>query len=458
MDTQELRRIVDAHFRVYEERDEPLPGGIRAHLYFLMVDAPSFDDQYEAVRRDILAKDPELLVFVRREGGEDILVVAPRPPPSPQKLRVHALLLLLTILTTMSAGAIWWNTYSNVDAAFWDFATPHNLLWGFITFTVPLMLILGIHESAHFIAAKKHGLRATLPFFLPFPPVPLPIGTLGAFISLKDPLPDRKALFDVGASGPIAGFLVAVPVLVLGMILTNAGAVPIPDMATPEITTDLGTLTEEDIDKLLLVLEDPAPQSGSLRFAATEDGLNATITVTATQGRVPREEVFQVGLAPNEVRHVALHIPDGTNRYEVRIHWEDGLIRFGDPLLVVALDKLGIGNTGYLTHPTFFAGWVGLLITGINLLPAGQLDGGHVARAVFGDRMRYVAYAAIGMLFYLAFKFSSWMLMALFILFMGLNHPPPLNDRTKLDTKRIVLAVGVLVVFALTFVARPIIL
>jgi len=103
------------------------------------------------------------------------------------------------------------------------------------------------------------------------------------------------------------------------------------------------------------------------------------------------------------------------------------------------LDK-AFHNDGYLTHPTFFAGWVGLLVTGINLLPASQLDGGHVARAVLGERMKWAAYAAVAGLVYLALRFQSWMLMAIFILLMGVQHPPPLNDRTGLDLKRKVLA------------------
>jgi membrane-associated protease RseP (regulator of RpoE activity) len=168
-----------------------------------------------------------------------------------------------------------------------------------------------------------------------------------------------------------------------------------------------------------------------------------------------RQDQATGSLKPGASERRSLTLPNGTRSAELKVSWDDGLLRLGDPLLVQLLDRV-FHNEGYLTHPTFLAGWVGLLVTGINLLPAGQLDGGHVARAVLGERMKYVAWAAVGLLMMLAFLFNSWLLMALFVLFMGIQHPPPLNDRTKLDTKRIVLAALVLVVFILTFVPVPI--
>jgi hypothetical protein len=169
-----------------------------------------------------------------------------------------------------------------------------------------------------------------------------------------------------------------------------------------------------------------------------------------------RIEELDGKLAPGGKDRRTLAMPEGTQEATVTFTWEDGLIRFGDPLFVVALDQV-FHNDDYLTHPTFFAGWVGLLVTGINLLPASQLDGGHVARAVLGDKMKWAAYAAVAGLVYLALRFQSWMLMAVFILLMGVQHPPPLNDRTGLDLKRKVLAGVVLVIFALTFIPRPIV-
>ncbi|MGB1585823.1 MAG: site-2 protease family protein [Thermoplasmatota archaeon] len=454
--------IVERHFRVYEARAEPMPGIGDARMYFLMFPQEELESRYDAVREALLAQDPDLVVFLRHDGGEDVLVVAPRPPVAPQGNRANWILLLLTLATTISAGAIYWQGYRHVGEDFsWSVLwSPEHLGFGFLTFALPLMVILAVHESAHYIAARRHGLRASLPYFLPFPPFALPIGTLGAFIRLKDPLPDRKALFDVGASGPLAGFIVAVPVLLLGAYLTADAGVAVPELDVPEVDVDVpyllenqgpGTLDivlQETTGTVLLSLTAPDSDAAwAYEATLTSTLLDGTTLVNTTKGSIESQAT--------ERRTVAL--PDGAVEAVITVTWDDHLIRFGNPLLIEGLERVGLGDEDYLTHPTFFAAWVGLLVTGINLLPAGQLDGGHVARAVFGDRMRFVAYAAVGLLFYLAIQFQTWLLMALLIVFLGVHHPPPLNDRVKLGPGRMALAVVTLLVFVLTFVARPVI-
>jgi membrane-associated protease RseP (regulator of RpoE activity) len=460
----DLRRLVERHFRVYDASEEGHRGQVAARLYCIVVKPGEFDARFEAFRADLKAADPEALAFVRREGGEDILFVADRPPASPRRLRIHLVLFLLTLLTTVTAGAIYWHGYADVDKDWsWAvFVSPTHLWWGFLTFALPLLLILGIHETAHFVAARRHGLRATLPFFLPVPPMLMPIGTLGAFISMKDPLPDRRALFDVGASGPLAGFAVAVPVIILGAWLTGVVGAPLPDLGRPEIEVDAAAATLDESESGRTVVRIPVTGNAtslsfSVRAPPDADGSWQYEATAELQGD-GRDRTESVGgeLEPGGQERRTLALPEGTSSATLTFTWEDGLLHFGDPLLVVALD-LAFDNDGYLTHPTFFAGWVGLLVTGINLLPASQLDGGHVARAVLGDRMRWAAYAAVAGLVYLALRFQSWILMAVFILLMGVQHPPPLNDRTGLDAKRKVLAGVVLAVFLLTFVPRPII-
>jgi Zn-dependent protease len=453
---------VERHFRVYDASEEGTRGEVVARLYCILVKPEEFDARFAAFRDELKAADPEAIPFVRREGGEDILFVAARPPASPRRLTVHTVLFLLTLVTTVMAGAIWWHGYHDVDKSWaWSVLwSPTHLAWGFLTFALPLLLILGIHEAAHFFVARRHGLRATLPFFLPVPPMVMPIGTLGAFISLKDPLPDRKALFDVGASGPIAGFLVAIPVILLGAWLTAEVAHPLPDIGRPEITADvLHTVDHHESGTAILRLPNAQGTVSFLVVAPPDAGeeweYKARADLVQSDGS-HRVQDLEGSLPPGGQERRTLTIPDGTQRAEITFTWEDGLIRFGDPLLVVAMNEF-FDNDSYLTHPTFFAGWVGLLVTGINLLPASQLDGGHVARAVLGDRMRWAAYGAVAALVYLALRFQSWMLMAVFILLMGVQHPPPLNDRTALDAKRKVLAGVVLLIFALTFIPRPII-
>ena len=462
MPAADLRRLVERHFRVYDVSEEANRGEVMARLYCILVKPEEFDAKFAAFRDELKAADPEAIPFVRREGGEDILFVASRPPVAQRKLTLHAVLFFLTVVTTVTAGAIYWHGYNDADKA-WDWSvmwSPTHLAWGFLTFALPLLLILGVHETAHYVAARRHGLRATLPFFLPVPPMLMPIGTLGAFISLKDPLPDRKALFDVGASGPIAGFLVALPVIIFGAWLTGFVAEPLPDIGRPELAADVAyTVVHPESGTAILHLLDT---NGTVSFVVSappdvegEWAYTAQADLLQSDGSHRTQETKGTLEAGGQERRT-LAMPNGTQEASVTFTWEDGLIRFGDPLLVVALDTV-FDNDDFLTHPTFFAGWVGLLITGVNLLPASQLDGGPVARAVLGDKMRWAAYIAVAGLVYLALRFQSWMLMAVFILLMGGQHPPPLNDRTGLDLKRKILAGVVLLVFALTFIPRPIV-
>jgi membrane-associated protease RseP (regulator of RpoE activity) len=160
-------------------------------------------------------------------------------------------------------------------------------------------------------------------------------------------------------------------------------------------------------------------------------------------------------LQPGETAHRVLQVPANATDASATVSWDDGLRGFGDPLLVRGVRWLGLHNDGLMSHPTYIAGWVGLLVTGINLLPVSQLDGGHVARAVLGERMKYAAFASIAMLMFLAYAFRTWLFLALFIVLMGIHHPPPLNDRTPLDRKRLALAIVVLLILVLTFVPVP---
>lgn len=461
LDPETLRRMVERHFRIYDARDESHGGHVAAHLFFIMFPPAEFDRRFEAFRAELRAADRELLAFVRHEGGEDILFVADRPPASPRRNRLHLGLFLATIVTTVLAGALYWGGYRDVEKAFqWSvFWSPEHLLWGLVTFAFPLMLILGVHELAHYVAARRHGLRATLPFFIPIPPPLMIFGTLGAFISLKDPLPDRRALFDVGASGPIAGFLVALPVILLGSFLTGSVGEPVPDLHRPEL--DAGwehTLDVQGSGHAALTFHNVTAGivAFSIQAPTDVDDWSYTATAHVVANGTAQTESFKGDLAAGAVERRTLTMPANVTAARIDIEWDDGLARFGDPLLILAIDRF-FDNDGYLAHPTFFAGWVGLLVTGINLLPASQLDGGHVARAVFGDRMKYLAYASVAGLLYLAFQFQSWMLMAILILFLGVQHPPPLNDRTDLGLKRKILAGFVLLLFALTFIPRPLI-
>lgn len=467
-DLAELRRIVEAHFRVYEAREQVHRAHVAARVFYVMVPPGEFDKRFEAVRAAMRQAYPDLLVFMRREGGEDILFVAERPAAPPRRLGLHLGLLIATIVTTVLAGAEYWVSYAYAGKA-QDWAalfSAEALMRGAITFAIPLLLILGIHEMAHFVAARRHGLRPTLPYFIPAPPFIVPFGTFGAYISLRDPLPDRKALFDVGVSGPIAGFIVAVPILILGAMLTAHAAVPVPDLGRPEVGAEYPfTVTGAEAGRTtagLATLRVESPPAGNMTFNVTapQDDDNWSYTVQARihakDGTIVSDDLASRDLAAGreELRTVA--IPPNATAVELLVQWDDHIVRFGDPLLVILLSPLFPDNHLYLTHPLFFAGWVGLLIAGINLLPVGQLDGGHVSRALLGDKAQWVARIIFAGLVALAFLvFDSWMFFALFVFALGLQHPPPLNDRTKLEGRRLVVAVLVILIFLVSFVPVP---
>jgi membrane-associated protease RseP (regulator of RpoE activity) len=235
------------------------------------------------------------------------------------------------------------------------------------------MLILTVHEFGHYLMARRHGMEASLPYFIPVPPfLGLNIGTFGAFISMREPMPNRKALFDVGAAGPIAGFLVAVPVILVGFFLMAASPVHAP-------------------------ADDP------------------------------------------------------------------GMLSIGTPLLYDALAwPFGLGDD-VVVHPTTFAGWVGLFVTAINLLPAGQLDGGHIASAMFGDNARWASYGAVAALLALGILpqfglpgYDGWLFFALLIGFLGVRHPPTLDSVSGIDRRRMLVGWATFVMGVLCFTLIPV--
>lgn len=248
---------------------------------------------------------------------------------------------------------------------------PEHLVYG-LQFSLSLIFILICHEMGHYIACRIYRVDATLPFFLPTPPMIGPAGTFGAFIKILSPMPSRKAVFDIGVAGPIAGFLALIPIAIIGL-------------ATME------TATAEQLSR-------PGP-------------------ITFTD--------------PLFMRLV-------------------GALMGSDP-------TIGIGNAFY------FAAWVGLLVTAINLIPSGQLDGGHAIYAVFGERVHYwtgrVAFAVMATLSVLGMYFfnspSGFLIAIILAVMMRIKHPQPW-DMTPLNPKRKLIAALTLVVLILSFVPFPI--
>jgi membrane-associated protease RseP (regulator of RpoE activity) len=280
----------------------------------------------------------------------------PVTPPKTQRPVIHVLLLVTTILTTTVAGAFW----EGLD----PIRSPALLLRG-LPFAGTLITILLVHESGHYLMCLRHRVSATLPYFLPAPPNIFPLGTFGAFIRIRSRFPDRRALFDIGAAGPWAGFVVA--------------------------------------------------------LIATAVGLRLSTVLPAR--------------------------PDGQ------------ALELGDSLLTAFLTRvlLHADPSTVMLHPVAFAGWFGLFVTSINLLPVGQLDGGHVLYAASGRATRLVPALLLAFLVWLGIHgWPGWFMWAAIItLLVSLGHPPTENDWRPLGTGRFLAAAATLVVFVLTFVAEP---
>jgi membrane-associated protease RseP (regulator of RpoE activity) len=240
-----------------------------------------------------------------------------------------------------------------------------TLIVGGPAYSFAIILILLGHEMGHYLMSRRHGIRATLPFFLPFP-LP-PFGTLGAVIRMESTVSSRKALFDTGVAGPLTSLCLSVPAIVIG-----------------------------------------------LRFSQL----------------IPASQV------------------------------KEGVLRLADPLLFSFIQRLVLGevsqNYEILLHPIGFAGWVGLFVTSLNLLPIGQLDGGHIVYGLFGRRSRTIYLIAIAvMAFITVFYNPGWLLLLILIILFGFRHPPPLDDQTPLDWKRKLLGGFVFLTFFLSFTPAP---
>jgi membrane-associated protease RseP (regulator of RpoE activity) len=256
-----------------------------------------------------------------------------------ERRTLHLVLFVLTIAST----------YIAVQSLLYSFA---------------IMSILLSHEMGHYVMCRRHKIPATLPYFIPMPFSPF--GTWGAVIAMRQTIPNRRALFDVGVAGPLAGLILAIPAIVIGL------------------------------------------------------------------------------------HHSTIINPDTLG---------EGSISMGEPLVFQFIRYLVLGplpdGKDVLIHPLAYAGWVGLFVTALNLLPVGQLDGGHIAYALFGEKSKYVFIVAIGIFAVSAFYFPGWILMLILLVFFFFKHPPPVDNVTMLDNRRKALGIFMFVVFIVSFTPVP---
>lgn len=297
---------------------------------------------------------------------------------------LHLFLFILTVFSTLIVGA-WWALVDPLSLL----NEPQNIIKG-VPFSASLMIILLSHEFSHYIASKKHGVKATLPYFIPAPTI---IGTFGAVIKMKTPIITRKALIDIGASGPIAGFIVSVVVSAIGLHMSE------------------------------------------IRY------------VTQTDGMV--------------------------------------IFNFGESMLFYILSRSIVGPVpaGFdvFIHPVAFAGWIGLFVTFLNLMPIGQLDGGHIAYALGGENMHkktsiivFIVLLILGLpkiilgentgplgadirAYIDTYLWEGWAYLAvIFFVLFGHRHPPVLQWEPELDPKRRFIGWLTFFIFIITFVPVPI--
>jgi membrane-associated protease RseP (regulator of RpoE activity) len=281
----------------------------------------------------------------------------------------HLALFFLTVVTTTAAGAGNYVGFLTGIGSPTDGLGPMALALNGLWFSVPFLAFLTAHEFGHYGMARWHGLRPTLPYYLPF--IPLLTGSLGAVIFFRGRFPNRRVLFDFAAGGPLAGFVVAVIALAIGL------------------------------------------------------HLSAVVRIVPDQGQ-----------------------------------W------LGEPLMYHWLERLVVGTVPegktVLVHPTALAGWFGLLFTMMNLVPVGQLDGGHITYAVIRRASRWVS--VVGLLslgsFMVWYRTASWVLWIVILLVLarlfGWEHPPAEDDELPLDAGRLVVAAILVAIFVVCFMPVPI--
>ena len=320
--------------------------------------------------------------------------------PSARTWIKHLILLLITFITATSAGTLYpfgfnmpfpeiadpqslpelFNLIATlpsaylalvVNAVYQIAVNPSYLIYG-LSFSLSLLFILTSHEMGHYIACRLYGVDATLPYFIPTPPMVGPAGTFGAFIKIRSPMPSRKAVFDIGVAGPIAGFIALIPIAIIGV---------------------------------------------------------------ATMQPAPAEQLTSAG----------------------------GIV-FANPVALKLLaPAFGVDLATYRTNAFTSAAWVGLLVTALNLIPSGQLDGGHAIYAMLGPmvhrwtgRIAFVVMALLSILGWFIYNSPSGFLLAILLgVMMRLGHPEPW-DNSPLDLKRKMIAFLTVVIFLLSFVPFPI--
>jgi Zn-dependent protease len=343
-----------------------------------------------------------LTPLFRLEGDKHVVIVARGIfQARPSRIWVNVVLFGLTVISVLFVGASMASTSAPPSAQ-----TPLGSALAYLQyliqqlplglpFAASLLAILGVHEFGHYLAGRFHRTAVTLPYFIPMPFSYF--GTMGAFISMKEPPRNRRVLLDIAIAGPLAGLAVAVPVLLFGLS-----------------TSSLSTL--------------PVRTSPTTSYLLEGNSLLYLLSKWLVFGR----------LLPSPTHYTLAPL----------LYW----LRY----LMLGL-PIPAGGVDVMLGPVAWAGWAGLLVTGLNLIPASQLDGGHLLYVLIGKRTNRVLPVVLVGLVGLGFVWSGWFLWALLILLFGQSHAEPLDQITPLDNRRKLLAVAGLIVFLLVFTPVPLV-
>lgn len=343
---ENIVRTVKSYVNIYEMDVNP----VSVRFSFFLSDNPDISERFDELRQ-VLVPEGYIPFLVR--DVENYIEVSMRPSTKYRGNYVNLIMLALTLASTIYVGSVYAGNFVSASA----YGGLLIYFYGFVFFSAPLMLILGVHETGHYLVARHHKVKASLPFFIPFP---LGIGTFGAFISLRDPIPNKKVMLEIGAAGPIAGFLTALPLLFVA----------------------------EYAQKLFHPIANNTP--------------------------------------------FLIHFP-------LLYHILGLSTSFNGPVF-----------------PMVFSVWVGIFATAMNLIPVGQLDGGHVVRGLMGKRASIIDYIFVAFLFVIGYQYyRGWWFLALFVVFMGLTHPPALDDYAGIPRRDILIGVAVLIMFILSFTLEP---
>lgn len=394
VDTQDITRIVNRYFAIESVTTGRARHGFRVRYDGLLRMADS-ERAYDQLSDEL--KPMGLMPLFRLSGGQQfILVVDQRPEPKIGPVWVNLLLFVLTVFSVLFTGAQFGNVEADALAASSLGGLVRLMLSGW-PFAVSILGILLAHEFGHYLVGRSRGVRVTLPYFIPFPLSAF--GTMGAFISMKETPKNKKHMMEIGIAGPLIGLLVTIPVLLIGLNLSTVGPIA---AEMPE---------------------------GYVQFL---EG-NSVVYLLAkyiTFGEWLPQPASYGSTAP-------------------ALYWLQYFFT-GRPLPLGGLDVQ--------IHPVAWAGWAGLFVTAINLIPAGQLDGGHILYMLLGrEKARKVYPFILGALILLGFAWQGWWLWAGLIFLAGRFHAEPLDQITPLDRKHKILGVVALVIFVLIFIPVPLV-